>query len=99
MLWPIDFDNENAVTQDDWRFYLHFLYRTVPKIRGQGKLVSVALHSIHLLPEEIYPLIDRIHLMAYDMRNGAYHSDIQLVKQAIDKHRIEKLKIAPMNFL
>jgi GH18 family chitinase len=51
-------------------------------------LMSVTLHAGQSLPADVYPLIDRIHLMAYDMRSPQgsdvkYHANITQVKQAV----------------
>jgi hypothetical protein len=32
-----------------------------------GLIVTVAVHPGQILPKEVYGLIDRIHLMTYDM--------------------------------
>lgn len=81
----IDLDCESFSSQVAYERYLQWLREAAPIFRQAGLKVSVALHVSQFLYKDVYQLVDRIHLMAYDMPGGSYHGDLHTAQAAIDR--------------
>ena len=83
-LFGVDFDCEEFSGQQDFRNYLKLILQAADVLHQANVQVSVALHAGQVLPYQVYSIIDRIHLMAYDMLTGEYHASQTAVKEAVD---------------
>lgn len=91
----IDLDCEHFTSQMDYQKYLSWLERAIPVLQQHNLKVSIALHAGMYLPATIYEIVDRIHLMSYDMMydrtsianrpNDHYHADMYQTDQAVQK--------------
>ncbi|EEC49496.1 chitinase glycoside hydrolase family 1 [Phaeodactylum tricornutum CCAP 1055/1] len=89
-LYGIDFDCELPFSKQEYYDYMLFLRAACDKLHDAGVHVSVALHPQQALPKAIATLVDRVHLMAYDMlrRQGAqpealHHAELDQVRKAV----------------
>jgi GH18 family chitinase len=65
--------------------FLQFLHEASDAWHNAGLLVSLALHPHQKLPNaQQYELVDRIHLMAYDMSTGGglHHAEMENMQDA-----------------
>lgn len=87
-LHGIDFDWEQPQTQEDFVSYLHLLFEAGQAFHKAKLLLTVALHPNQRLAPQIYEVVDRIHLMTYDMITstgpGSHHATLDNTKQAAD---------------
>ena len=93
----IDFDWEpppsqsQTQTREQSERYLRLLLLEAGRaLRPAGKLLSVALHPGQGLSPQLYRVVDRVHLMAYDMitstggRGAQHHAALGDAKRAVD---------------
>ena len=84
----IDFDWEQPQSQEEFVSYLHLLVEVGQALHRAQLLLSVALHPNQRLTPQLYDIVDRIHLMAYDMITatgpGSHHATMDNAKQAVN---------------
>uniref|UniRef100_A0A7S2UMT3 GH18 domain-containing protein n=1 Tax=Attheya septentrionalis TaxID=420275 RepID=A0A7S2UMT3_9STRA len=84
----VDFDWEQPANQEEFIYYLHLIVEASAVFRKEGLLLSVAMHDKQVLPEDVYDAVDRIHLMAYDMKppsSGDFHfARFDMVQDAVE---------------
>lgn len=84
----IDFDWEQPQTQEEFVSYLHLLFEAGQALHKSNLLLTVALHPNQRLASQIYEVVDRIHLMTYDMVTstgpGSHHATLDNAKRAVD---------------
>eukprot|EP00978_Attheya_sp_CCMP212_P021644 scaffold63488_cov51-Attheya_sp.AAC.3 len=84
----VDFDWEQPANQEEFIYYLHLIVEASVVFRKEGILLSVAVHYKQVLPEDVYDAVDRIHLMAYDMKppsSGDFHfARFDMVQDAVE---------------
>jgi GH18 family chitinase len=92
----IDLDFFNPTTIQQRENYILFLIEAIPQFQKEGIKVSITLHphQCRLIPPTVYQLLDRIHLMSYDMIGSSsdgsssvsnYHASLDKVRQTIKK--------------
>jgi len=90
----IDLDLFNPRSLEERDNYVLFLTEGIPLWHKEGLKVSITLRPHHgkLIPPTLYQLLDRIHLMAYDMISSSndgissnYHANIDKVRHAIEE--------------
>ncbi|KAL3939353.1 MAG: hypothetical protein SGBAC_005911 [Bacillariaceae sp.] len=82
----IDLDIYYPTSQEELLNYANFVKEASQAWHRVGLLVSVTWHPHRLqLPKPIFPLVDRVHLMAYDMVQtmGDYHSTLSDSQRAV----------------
>lgn len=80
----VDLDCESFASQEDYLKYLNWIRDVVPVVHEHGIQISVALHAGQFMYPDIYKIVDRIHLMTYDMP-GEYHASMGSVQSAVEK--------------
>ena len=109
----IDLDFFNPTTIQERDNYILFLNEAIPQLHKEGIKVSLTLHPHQgrLIPPTVYQLLDRIHLMAYDMIGSSdgsssssvsnYHASLDKVRQTIEEllQRNIGLKKTPQKIL
>ncbi len=63
----VDLDFEGIQSIDEWKSYLELLVQASGFLRKNNLLLTVALHPGQLLPPGVCNVVDRVHLMTYDM--------------------------------
>lgn len=63
----IDFDFEGIRSVQEWTAYLAFLSEASDRLHRAGLLATVALHPGQHLPSNVCAILDRVHVMTYDM--------------------------------
>jgi chitinase len=88
LLDGVDFDWEQPQSQDEFVSYLHLLVEAGQALLRAQLLLSVALHPNQRLTPQLYDIVDRIHLMTYDMITstgpGSHHATLDNAKRAVD---------------
>mmetsp|Transcript_23737 Transcript_23737/g.50082 ORF Transcript_23737/g.50082 Transcript_23737/m.50082 type:complete len:372 (+) Transcript_23737:86-1201(+) len=94
----VDFDFEGIQTIDEWRSYLNLLVPASSFLHNNSLMLTVALHPGQLLPPGVCKVVDRVHLMTYDMfppphersndisashKRRGHHASMHLVQDAI----------------
>ena len=84
----VDFDWEQPQSQEEFVSYLHLLVEAGQALHREQLLLSVALHPNQRLTPQLYDIVDKIHLMTYDMiiatGPGSHHATLDNAKQAVD---------------
>lgn len=87
----IDIDCEAFSSQEDFKIFVLWLMQyAVVNLQSAHFKVSIALHANMILPKELFAMVDRINLMAYDMLQSSSsqekgHSAMPQVKEAVTK--------------
>lgn len=89
-MYGVDLDCEQIASQEDYQVYVNWIQKYgSPVLRKSGIRVSVALHAGMILPSSVYDLVDRIHLMAYDLLRPetpfTSHADKSKVEPAVQQ--------------
>jgi len=83
----IDFDHEGLKSQEDWNAYQQFIVFAAMQMKRNNLLLSVAVHPGQYLQPHICQMVDRVHVMAYDMISSrkklGHHADLSSVKNTI----------------
>lgn len=79
----VDLDCECFESSEDYRKYVTWIRKTTERLHSKGLLVSVALHAGQTLPSDLYKIIDRVHLMTYDLPGEKFHAEQFAVGGAI----------------
>lgn len=98
-LGGIDLDVYYPTSQEDLKNYVRFVREASRAWRQAGLEVSVTWHPHRLpLPEPIFDMVNKVHLMAYDMveQTGQHHSSYantqkgirSLLQQGCPPHKI-----------
>lgn len=86
-LQGIDFDWEQPQSQEEFVSYLHLLFEAGQALHKSNLLLAVALHPNQRLAPQMYEVVDRIHLMTYDMITstgiGSHHATLENAKRAV----------------
>ena len=81
----VDFNCNEFRSHQDYVDYETLIRNTAKVLYKLGAQVSVAIHpGQHLSSEEMYDIVDRVNLMAYDMYGAAYHADYTTATRAVD---------------
>jgi len=84
----VDFDWEHPQSQEEFVSYLHLLVEAGHALHQAQLLLSVALHPNQRLTPQLYEIVDRIHLMTYDMITstgpGSHHATLDKAKRAVN---------------
>lgn len=80
----IDYDWEYPRTDEEMRNFVRFCKQT-KKVMPMGFQVTAAFHPAHKLPRELSQVLDRVHLMTYDL--AGQHSALIHSKNAIQAWR------------
>ena len=93
----IDFDFEGIRSVQEWTSYLAFLSEASARLHRAGLLATVALHPGQHLPSNVCAILDRVHVMTYDMMirqpssstaatdHHHHHASMHVAKDAIDE--------------
>lgn len=90
----IDFDFEGIESIEEWNTYLTFLSMASTYLHRNNLIITVALHPGQLLSMDVCQILDRVHVMTYDMtpppktdfldsRSNNHHASLQSTKAAI----------------
>ena len=83
----MDFDWEQPRDQQEYIGYMTLIVETWAAFQQSPLqlIVTVALHPNQYLPSAVYPYIDRVHVMAYDMITPSAHGGGYLHHARFDK--------------
>jgi len=82
---------------EDYQMYLKLFQETSAEFHKPevNLLVTVAVHTHQILPEQIYPALDRVHIMTYDIpiprgqTKFTHHAEYKQVVHAIESFVIQ----------
>ncbi|KAL3805782.1 hypothetical protein HJC23_007743 [Cyclotella cryptica] len=84
----IDLDFEGIQSIDEWKTYLELIIFVASRLNRHGLMVTVALHPGQFLPPKVCDVVDRVHVMTYDMIDGSkgrqgHHAELPAVQGAL----------------
>ena len=84
----IDLDYEGIQSIDEWKAYLELIIFVAFRLHRHDLMVTVALHPGQFLPPKVCEVVDRVHVMTYDMIDGSnrrqgHHAELTAVQGAL----------------
>lgn len=83
----IDFDHEAIQSLDEWKAYQLFLISAAAQFNKHKLILSIAVHPGQFLSPQVCQVVDRVHVMSYDMirqnQKPGHHAELTDVKSTI----------------